>query len=179
MSRLGLKINLESPLLSFGADAVYNDLHRTGYKPLKSQIIGMLGAAFGIRRSDKKKMEELNEKYDIVFPELKEYPKVYEDFQTVSKRVTLSGRLANGKITRAEGDRFPATGGGNVGGGGRPPLVRKQYLLNVSTTAYIVGKEEDLKEAEKALNEPYYPLYIGRKCCVPSAPIAGKIEEVK
>lgn len=184
MRRLVLKLNLEAPLVSFSADTIYNDLHPTGFCPSKSQVIGMIGAAMGIKREEVERLNGLDQKYDIFIPEVSHsIPRIYEDFQVVSKRKTLSGRLAGSGLTISENDQFLAFSGKFASGkhGSKHTLtIRKQYLENLgSFIVYLLGSEEDLREAEQALKAPYYPLYIGRKCCIPSAPICNGIVEVE
>lgn len=180
MRRLVLKLNLEAPLVSFSADTIYNDLHPTAYRPSKSQIIGMIGAAMGIKREEIERLNELDQKYDIFIPEANHsVPRIYEDFQVVSKRKTLSGRLAGSDLTVSENDQFLAFSG-KFASGKHTLVIRKQYLENLGPfIVYLLGSEEDLREAEQALKAPYYPLYIGRKCCIPSAPICNGLIEVE
>ena len=153
-------------------------------EPQKSQIIGMIAAAMGIRWEEKGRLEELEAKYDIiVLSEEGKYPRVYEDFQTVSKRKTLTGRLHDPKkLLPSENEIFMANNKSPMrtnAGYSKPPIRRKEYIEDSSFEVYVLGIEGDLKAARDALRSPYYPLYLGRKCCTPASIVCGDIEEIE
>jgi CRISPR system Cascade subunit CasD len=77
-----------------------------------------------------------------------------QDFHTIT-----------GLIRTAQGDQR-----GNKGEDSTILSVR-QYLQDASFLVAISGPEILLKQCEVALKDPKWPLFLGRKSCVPSLPI--------
>jgi CRISPR-associated protein Cas5/CasD subtype I-E len=50
-------------------------------------------------------------------------------------------------------------------------LSRRQYLLDASFLVAIRGEERTIQRAIEALDDPVWPVFLGRKCCVPSEPV--------
>jgi CRISPR system Cascade subunit CasD len=146
-------LRLEGPLQSWGYDSNF-DTRATGLFPTKSGIIGMICAALGIDREENvSEISKLRVGVRIDRP-----GQLLWDFQTAD-----TGEGDNGKYHY---------------------IFRKEYLADAS---FLAGVEvvDDIAAAvlKDALLNPWYPLYLGRKNCVPAKPVFagiadGRLEEV-
>jgi CRISPR system Cascade subunit CasD len=130
-----LTIRLTSPLQSFGNEATF--ARRTsGDYPSKSAIIGMIAAALGYRRDDKR-ISKLNELSFAV--RVDQQGKTQTDFQTVEWK----------KNTRK--------------------VTYRDYLQDA---VFMVGigheNEKIIDEIRKALRQPKFQLFLGRRSNVPA-----------
>jgi len=50
-------------------------------------------------------------------------------------------------------------------------LSRRQYLLDASFLVALRGDSHTIRHAADALRDPIWPVFLGRKCCVPSEPV--------
>lgn len=155
-----LLLRLEGPMQSWGTSSRFTE-RDTRMEPSKSGVIGLLCAALG-----KPRWEVAG---DSRWPSL----------------ATLAALRMGVRIDRPGkvGVDFQTAGGGNLGhreygvakaDGGRPESVMswRYYLQDAS---FLVGFESAdeglLSQLHKALREPVWPLYLGRKSYVPACPI--------
>lgn len=147
-----LLLRLAGPLQSWGVQSRFS--HRdTGLEPSKSGVVGLLAAALGRGRDEP--LEDLAA-------------------LTMGVRVEREGRLlrdfhtAGG--THKQGEQY----GVAIADGSKPRVVTSQryYLTDAD---FLVGLESDdedfLCRLDAALARPVWPLFLGRKACVPGRPI--------
>lgn len=143
-----LVLRLEGPMQAWGLRARW-EVRDTGTEPSKSGIVGLLGCALGYKRGDARLEKELDALLTIAVRE--ELPGIKAvDFQTIT------------------GDH-PKAGGGSFKG--KTILSPRAYLLDASFVVFIQGPPALLEKCKDALVEPKWPLYLGRKCCIPSRPL--------
>jgi CRISPR system Cascade subunit CasD len=140
-------------------------------EPTKSGVIGLLGCALGYERRDTC-LEALERA--LRFGVRVEAPgRVLEDYQTITDYLPIAdGRFKHSGITvgsslaklRANPDVEPAT-----------IISPRSYLEDAS---FLVGLEARtpeveplLEESASALQSPRWPLFLGRRACVPTRPI--------
>ena len=151
-----LVLRLEGVLQSWGEHAKWNN-RDSSVMPTKSGIIGLLGCALGWGREDKR-FVTLSSKLKIVI-RADRAGRLVSDFQTVSAK----------KLMNAAGE--PRQGGNTL-------VTNRYYLQDAFFTVFLIGDKEVLQKVEQALKEPMWPLYLGRKSCVPSRPVLdGSIRE--
>ena len=56
------------------------------------------------------------------------------------------------------------------------PIKKIEYLKDYAFEVYVGASVERLKEFYEAFQNPVYTPYFGKKCCVPSVPIAGDLK---
>lgn len=64
--------------------------------------------------------------------------------------------------------------GGGVRGGGDDPMTlvsNRFYLCGASFLVALMGEPDLVERLGNALFDPVFPLFLGRMCCIPSAPI--------
>lgn len=138
-----LKLTLVGTMQSYGVKGRW-DYRDTLAFPTKSAVAGMLGSALGIPRE---RLEEISSKIKV-HVRINRSGRVLEDYQTRGYRETL-------------------------GSGEKNFVLHKQYLHDASFTVYVEGEADFLESCYKAMRHPVWPVFLGRKCCVPSMPLVG------
>ncbi len=144
-----LLLRLAGPMQSWGTTSRF-DQRDTGKEPSKSGVIGLIAAALGIDRDNWTDLEPISHLSMGVRHDRPGVPK--RDYQTAGCAVTDT-------IIRADGTQ--AKDGGIV-----------SQRLYIADACFLVGLEsknyELLKEIFTALNNPVWPLFLGRKSYIPS-----------
>lgn len=169
-----LLLRLEGPLQSWGGRARW-DVRDTGRVPTKSGIVGLLGCALGYPMGDPRLETDLDA--GLRFGVRTEAAgRILEDYHTVSGFLpTAGGAYKHTGIKtgtsleklRSDPDVEPAT------------IVSTRFYLE--DAAFLVGLEETglvpgiLARCADALRQPAWPLFLGRKACIPSRPVFDEI----
>jgi CRISPR system Cascade subunit CasD len=157
-----LALRLEGPLQSWGFDSQYNR-RNTGLMPTKSGIAGMCCAALGLTRGSDKETEFLTlfatvQMTAIAIPRKgvkKELPvRRLQDYHTVQKTKRASGSINNDCV-----------------------LTHRQYLTDASFGVLLDGSKSLLREIADALADPVWGIWLGRKTCIPSAPVLAGFKD--
>ena len=132
--------------------------------PTKNAVTGFLGAALGIERGDPALGELKNMitvKYTVCSPDLKTVDRdhhvtTYFDYHTVRPKA---------------GQRFMTVGGTLMASDPNKNCIVKhiEYIADIAFFVYIGAEDENfLRKLHAAIRDPHYPLYFGRKQCMPS-----------
>lgn len=157
-----LALRLEGPLQSWGFDSQYNR-RNTGLMPTKSGIAGMCCAAFGYQRGSDKEQAFLASFGSVRMTAIaisrilskKELPvRRLQDFHTVQNT-----RRAKGSINKD------------------CVLTYRQYLMDATFGILLEGGAVLLGEIATALADPKWGIWLGRKSCIPSAPVLAGLKE--
>ncbi|HEX8237992.1 MAG TPA: type I-E CRISPR-associated protein Cas5/CasD [Abditibacteriaceae bacterium] len=162
-----LLLRLEGPLQSWGTRSRW-DVRDTAAEPTKSGIVGLLGCALGYLMGDAR-LEELDGA--LRFGVRIEHPgSLITDYQTITDflptadgRFRVSGGTLNGPSAKLTEEGFrPAT-----------VLSPRTYLEDAAFLVALEAKSDDkvLSSCAQALQRPQWPLFLGRKACVPTRPI--------
>lgn len=172
MAKSLLFLRFEGPIQSWGTKSRW-DVRDTSSEPTKSGVLGLIGCAMGVRRTDKEL--ELLEK-DLRFGVRVDYEGVIAtDFHTVSGyHLTAAGEYKHmdGSAKSLE-----------------KAMEHKENVI-VSLRDYIhdaaflvaleVWREENsalLERIAHYLQNPVWPVYLGRKCCVPVRPLFERLSK--
>ena len=149
-----------------GAFGLYAGHERRGSEsiPPRSAVLGLLGAALGIVRTDADGQHALRRYCVAVQPLTESRPmRDYHTIQTVPAKVKrpASRRIAIEAISR---DINTA-------------ITFRDYRTDVAIAVAIWGKELawPLVELSTALRQPAFALYMGRKSCPLSAPLNSNV----
>lgn len=151
-----LALRLEGPLQSWGFDSQYNR-RNTGLMPTKSAVAGICCAALGLPRgSDQEKtfLESFQHvrMTAIAIPRKgakKELPvRRLQDYHTVQNTRRASGSINNDCV-----------------------LTHRQYLTDASFGVLLEGDTAFLTQIADALANPVWGVWLGRKACIPAAPV--------
>lgn len=160
---MALALRLEGPLQSWGVDSQFNR-RNIGLLPTKSGIAGMCCAAFGHPRGSIAENVLLKEfaslrMTSIVIPRMNgngnPLPvRRLSDYHTVQNTRRASGAINTDCV-----------------------LTHRQYLCDALFGVVLEGKSEVLQAIADALADPVWGLWLGRKACIPSAPVLAGLKD--
>ncbi|MEN6519701.1 MAG: type I-E CRISPR-associated protein Cas5/CasD [Armatimonadota bacterium] len=169
MGRPVLLLRLEGVWQSWGERSRW-DVRDTGTEPTKSGIVGLLGCALGYPMRDPRLENELDAglRFGV---RVENAGRVVQDYQTVSGFLpTAEGSYRHMGATAKSLDKLknspdvtPST------------IVSPRYYLE--DASFLAALEEKdgfnglLSKCEAALREPKWPIFLGRKACVPTRPV--------
>jgi CRISPR system Cascade subunit CasD len=169
-ARRHMLLRLDAPLMAFGAPIV--DQHGlTGDVPLPSMITGLLGNALGYRRTEFDLLQRLQDR--LVLAVRWDRPgERFSDFQTAELHAADRGWTTRG---RPEGR---AGGAGTYSGKHiRHRWHQADALVTVALRLDPETEAPTLDDLATALARPSRPLFIGRKPCLPAAPLFAGFAE--
>jgi CRISPR system Cascade subunit CasD len=167
-------IRFDAPLVSFGAPAV--DQHGVVQAfPALSMLTGLVANALGWDHRDVSRLEELQERLRYA-ARIDRRGEALVDYQTVDlgadwMLAEKAGWTTRGRIASRGGDSSNATGIHQ-----RFRHYRADSLHTVVLTVSDDGTPT-LDEIAASLHEPERPIFIGRKCCLPAAPLLMEVKE--
>lgn len=169
-----LILRLDAPLVAFGAPIVDN-YGKVQQFPGLSLLVGLVGNALGYDHSEHEKLQRLQER--IRYAVRCDRPgKALRDYQTVE----LSAPYMNDKTA------WTSRGFVEERGGARKKTAeeyasasskdiqerfrdyRADSIHTVALALVPADESPTVDEVESALRSPERPLFIGRKCCLPS-----------
>ena len=135
-------LKFSGPLQSWGTDSHF-EIRHTDTHPSKSGVIGMIAAGLGYSRDEDEKYVKLN---DLGFAvRVDQVGKLLRDYHTARKYKD------NGDFERT--------------------YVTNRYYLQdaVFVVALSSNNENLINDVKKAVTEPYFPLFLGRRSLPPTA----------
>ena len=157
---------LESPIQSWGVDSRFS-LRSTFSFPTKSGIAGIILSSLGRGGEEREFLR--------IFSALKETavsfkagsknagPSKMIDFQVIGNGYDENDDWALGMIPKKR------DGGKAVGGGAK--LTYRHYLQNAFFGVVQEIDDSISTEVAEGLQNPHWPIYLGRRCCIPSYPV--------
>jgi CRISPR system Cascade subunit CasD len=161
-----LALYLDAPMQSWGYQSRFNRRTTLAY-PTRSGVIGLLGAALGIERDDRRRLAELNgenlhmEILGLARVDAKgraRLPSLLTDYHTVGGG--YDSRTQRQWMPRKANNASPDT-----------VLTYREFLSDVRFGVLLAGDRALLEECQRALINPRWGLWLGRKCCIPASPI--------
>ena len=156
-----LALRLEGPLQSWGFDSQYNR-RNTGLLPIKSAIAGMCCAAFGYCRGSTEEqgfLKRFTTTKMIAFAIPKVIAQRSEKHKLQVRRLQDYHTVQNLKKSCI--------------------LTHRQYLTDASFGVLLEGSTELLESITEALRDPVWGIWLGRKTCIPSAPVLAGLSPTK
>jgi CRISPR system Cascade subunit CasD len=167
MNKPVLLLRLEGPLQSWGIRSRW-DVRDTGDEPTKSGVIGLLGCALGWPRGDERLLRlDAALRFGV---RVENAGRKVTDYQTITDFLPTAAGEWKGQGTRTRNPTEMRETGA------RPATIisPRDYLEDA---AFLVGLEARsgheslLERAAQAVQSPHWPLFLGRKACVPTRPI--------
>jgi len=159
-------LRFDAPIVSFGGVLV-DAYGVTRDFPSCSMLTGLLGNALGMDHRDADQLEALQRR--LVYAVRCDVPgEILRDYQTVdlSQPFLKRGWTTRGVVQGRAGAEATRTG---------THIRYRDYIANsiytVALTLVPPGGAPDLPGLEEALRAPARPLFIGRKPCLPAAPL--------
>ena len=166
-----LLLRLDAPMMSFGGTAV-DAIGRTEPCPTLSMLTGLLANALGYDHRDADKTSALQER--LRFAARRDHGgETRVEYQTVD----LGQPHMNDKHAWTTRGYVETRSGGSEARYGTHQRYRHFLVDSVFTVALTVlpaDEEPTIDALERALRWPARPLFLGRKSCIPSAPLVSK-----
>lgn len=167
MTERWLHLHLRAPLMSFGGVAI-DHVGPTRDFPSASALTGLLANALGWRREEGARHQALQDR--LVFGALiAAQGRLLTDSQNAKLEANDRGWTTWGRPDERAGATYDS-----------PHRRRREYLADHDCHVVLQLRPDDgpdLDAVAEALERPARPLFIGRKPCLPSAPLfAGWIE---
>jgi len=159
---------LQAPMSSWGDTAVGE--YRGSYDyPSESALIGLLGAAIGIRREDEAGHAALRQGYGFAVG-VQSAGRLLRDYHTaqVPGRVALKGRP---HATRCDELAVPKVDLNTI-------LSTRDYRQDAASLIAVQPRRVApyaLEVLVDKLRQPHFVLYLGRKSCPPAAPLHPQV----
>ncbi|MEX1231126.1 MAG: type I-E CRISPR-associated protein Cas5/CasD [Planctomycetaceae bacterium] len=156
-----LYLRLEGPLQSWGGRTI-GRFRRTESAPTKSGVIGLLGAALGLSRQElNARLKKLNQLTMAVRVDRAGH--IEEDYQTVGAKVGVLA--ADGEIKKTAATREVEA-----------IISPREFLIDASFLVILRGDSELIAKLSAALQSPKWPLFLGRKRCVPGTRVFAGVD---
>jgi CRISPR system Cascade subunit CasD len=165
-----LLFRLYGPLASWGEVAV-GEARLTALQPTRSALLGLLGAALGLRRGDEASFTALGA--TLRFAVFVGRPGVpARDFHTIQVAPPQRGRSRPTRTDQLRGRRHELA----------TILSYRDYRCDAlyDVAAWQEGEGEPafpLARLEAALKRPVFTLYLGRKSCPTALPLGARVVE--
>lgn len=149
----------DGPMQSWGTDSRFQRRMTQGH-PSKSAVIGMIAAAMGIDRELSERLEPLASLAMSTFllPKRKHSIRLL-DYHTVG----------GGYNKKTHPLRIPPKASG--GPSDNAVVTTREYLTEARFGVLLCGKHDLISEVSKALADPQWGIWLGRKCCIPATPV--------
>lgn len=159
-----LLLRLAGPLQSWGDDSKFKT-RRTYSVPTKSGVVGMLAAALGLPRTADQDIQHLSESLKMGI-RVDQPGEIIEDYHVMIKPHAKTRNVSN--VTRRLMNLESTTKTKKV-----TDVSKREYLSDAIFTVGLESKDINLlKRLDYALHHPVYPLFLGRRACPPTLPLA-------
>lgn len=156
-----LALRLQGPLQAWGFDSQYNR-RNTALMPTRSAIAGICCAALGLPRGGSGERAFLDSfrklrMTAIALPRRGARGQLavrrLQDYHTVQNTRRASGAINNDCV-----------------------VTHRQYLIDAAFGVVLEGDGDLLKNIASALDNPKWGVWLGRKTCIPTAPVLAGLE---
>jgi CRISPR system Cascade subunit CasD len=161
-------LRFDAPLMSFGS-VVVDHHNRTDPLPYRAMLAGLLANALGLTRQDEAELGALQARVryaarrDRVGSALVDYQTV--DFDPAGPMAAGLGWTTRGVLEERKGGEARE----------HTHIRYRHYLADAIVTVALTlappADEPSLRAVSGALRAPARPLFLGRKCCIPSEPV--------
>ncbi|HTV81617.1 MAG TPA: type I-E CRISPR-associated protein Cas5/CasD [Acidobacteriaceae bacterium] len=160
-----LLFRLYGPMASWGEIAVGESRH-SAVHPSRSALVGLLGAALGLRRDEDAAQQALIDGYRFAM-KVESAGTPLRDYHTVQAPPARKNVVYRTRARELETRQVLET-----------LLSMREYrcdALAVVAVEALVAARWTLGELAGALRRPVFPLYLGRKSCPPALPLAPQM----
>ncbi|MFF1477136.1 type I-E CRISPR-associated protein Cas5/CasD [Streptomyces sp. NPDC058301] len=147
----GLLLRLAGPLQSWGERSPFAAVRDSAAFPTRSGLIGMFAAAEGRTRD-----QDLHPYADLEFTTRIDRPGLrLIDYHTVG------GGLPDHLTAATSGGKHK----------GDAVITRRHYLADAVFVVAVTGPAQTIARIAKALHQPHWAPYLGRRSCIPDEPL--------
>ena len=166
-----LALRFEGPLQSWGTRARW-DVRDTATEPTKSGVVGLLGAALGLERGDRRLADELHAGLRMAVRIEREGTRLV-DYHTVTDFLPV----ADGRFRYNDATIGRSVAALREKAGAEPSTIQssRHYLEDAAFLVLLARRAtapaELLERLATAVQAPCWPLFLGRKACPPTRPV--------
>ena len=172
-----LVMRLYAPLSSWGAVAIGEE-RPTSDHPTRGAVLGLIGAALGVRRDDQKQLQALADSIGIA-SKIYSRGTILRDYHTIQTTAAVKGQrfhtrkqeLQSAKLETILSSRDYREDGLWMVAIWLKPQSEQKNEQNARNHDY----EFDLPALQQALERPKFTLYLGRKSCPLAMPLTPRI----
>ncbi len=164
-----LVFRLYGPMASWGQAAVGGE-RPTGMAPGRAALLGLIGAALGVKREDTSGQKQLFDELQVAVKQLSAgtLMRDYHTVQTPStdkkhRHFTRKSELSVSKLNTVLSSRH----------------YRQDGVWIVAVYLKEGAKHLTLEQVQERLKRPIYPLYLGRKSCPPALPLEPQVVQAE
>ncbi|MCS6808955.1 MAG: type I-E CRISPR-associated protein Cas5/CasD [Bacteroidota bacterium] len=181
MSRRFLCFRIYAPFAAFGSLAVSTE-RDTVIHPTKSSLVGLVAAAFGIKREEQDKTENLSKA--VRFAVRVDAPSFFwQDYHTVQTPGNIRNIPHKHWKTRWEELGYSQEYSNRYAKHVETIISYRNYVSNALYTVclWLCSNTTDLtlERIKERLEKPVFTLYAGRKSCPLALPLAPRIVEAE
>jgi CRISPR system Cascade subunit CasD len=164
-AKASIALLLDAPMQSWGFASRFTR-RTTALHPTRSGVLGMIAAAMGIDKYDESEPGRVARFSQLTITVVSLPRQDHWNRARIAQRLddyhTVTGiRRASGKVEK------DAT-----------VLTSRHYLMDARFGVLLEGDSSFLEEIERALANPKWGIWFGRKCCLPASPVlASKVGE--
>lgn len=164
---------LDAPLQAWGVESRFQR-RGTGIHPSKSALLGLLAAALGIDKHDPAEAVRLEPLRVLRLTTCRVPRGVSDGTDGLAGRLTDYHTIGGGYDTGT--DRGYLSTPRKAGGGPFGTVVtQREYLTDAVFVAILTGPRTTLEAASRALENPVWGVWLGRKCCPPATPVRASV----
>lgn len=161
-------LRFDAPLMSFGG-VVVDQHNKTDLFPYRAMLAGLVANALGLTRRDETELAALQARLRYA-ARRDRHGSLVVDYQTVDfdpagPMASTLGWTTHGALEQRKGGE--ASEGTHI----RYRHYLADAIVTVALTLDPLDEEPSLRTVSEALRAPARPLFLGRKCCVPSGPV--------
>jgi CRISPR system Cascade subunit CasD len=147
-------LRLEGPLQSWGERSRWS-IRDSAAEPTKSGVIGLIACALGWGADQSAEIKSLSKSVRMGV-RCDQPGTMLRDYHTVHG----GARSAEGKIKRTASTGVIET-----------VVSERYYLCDARFLVALLGGEETIQRINSALENPHWPIFLGRKSCPPASPV--------
>lgn len=166
MENQWLLLWFEAPLQSWGYDSKFSRRDTLEF-PTKSGVLGLLLCAMGASGEQRELLGKFATLKQTVLSFKRDKPRnsLLHDFQMIGAGYDSMDVWKGMMIPRKADGNFSKDGAGKIAGS---KMTHRYYLQNAVFAVLLEVPSGLADETAHALQNPVYPIYLGRRCCVPT-----------
>lgn len=172
-----LALLLDAPLQSWGFASRFQR-RTTAVYPTKSGVIGLIAAAMGLAKGSREEGQKLPrlaalQMHVVLLPRPKWWiPQAQHTRRSdwlELRRLEDYHTVGGGFDPETQPNSVPRTASGKPDKDAT--VTKREYLLDARFGVILAGESNVLNEAATALRDPVWGSWLGRKSCIPAAPV--------
>ena len=163
-----LILRFQAPMMSFGGVSI-DGIGKTEIYVPQSMVVGLIANSLGYNHNEFNKIQKIQDEISIA-SRCDSFGEIMMDYQTVD----LSQKFMKDNIAWTTKGIIEKRNGGSSDS--KPTIIRNRYYI-IDSVYTIAVALNNVSEVASAIQKPKRPLFLGRKNCLPSAPIFHSIVE--